>query len=67
MNTTVCGLHQLRPGGVKQPHHVHLRDGVQTLHLNVHSHRNRRACKKMETQAEVRLLFPARCVYSAQA
>lgn len=31
--------------GVKQPHHVHLRDGVQTLHLNVHSHRNRRTCE----------------------
>lgn len=34
---------------LKKPHHVHLRDGVQTLDLNVHSHRNRRACKKMET------------------
>lgn len=45
--------------GVKKPHHVHLRDGVQTLDLNVHSHRNRRACKKMETEAEVLLLFSA--------
>lgn len=45
--------------GVKKPHHVHLRDGVQTLDLNVHSHRNWRACKKMETEAEVLLLFSA--------
>lgn len=44
--------------GVKQPHHVHLRDGVQTLDLNVHSHRNRRTCKKKETETETEAKAP---------
>lgn len=59
MTITGRGLQKRRPGVLKKPHHVHLRDGVQTLDLNVHSHRNRRACKKMETEAEVLLLFSA--------
>lgn len=39
-----CGLRfkKVEPRVVK-PYHIHLRDGVQTLDLNIHSNRNWRA------------------------